>query len=427
MYGQAKHWNDRIYKLQQPSQSSIKSVNESPVRSAVFGPFRILTTTDRVELDVHAAAWDNLAYETAQPMLSHAWISSFFEYQLDKEQDWLCLLAFRDTQLVGVLPLVCTVKKILGKEHLNLWTPFNWHTPCVNFLVKPNLEDEVIPLILEALNDLTPSFSRLKIRRLPERASIMSITQNCLPDLRTIRRYNGNGSYIEVRGTFEDYRACLQTSFARNLNRLERKLEKLGNLHYDFITENTDDIKYLDTFLQIEASCWKGRNNSAISKCPSYLDFYKALTRRLARLGWLEWHFLTAGGKTIAANLAIRVNRRLVMLKIGYDEEYSSYSPGSKLFEKMIERAFDSGVIDEIDCLSEYPWNRNWKMQTKSYYDLSIYSSRPNVFLGRYLPEKLYHLFCRLPLLNYPCHVCHRMINRLRLKPDPKNKTCCSK
>ncbi len=411
--------------MQQFSKSPFKSANENRARAAVFGSFRVFTIGDIGELESHAAAWNDLAFETAQPMLSYAWILSFFEHQLESGQDWVCLLVYRDVHLVGVLPLVCTVQKILGREHLSLWTPFNWHTPCVDFLVKPGFEDEVIPLILETLNDFNPHYSSLKIRRLQESAPMLKMARNCLPDMPILQRFNGKGSYIEVAGSFEEYRATLKASFVRNLNRLERKLKKLGDLHYEFITENTDNPNYLQTFLEIEASCWKGRNNSAISKCPSHREFYMTLTRRLARLGWLEWHFLAAAGKTIAANLAIRVNHRLVILKIGYDEKYASYSPGSKLFEKMIKRAFDSGEIDEIDCLSEYTWNRNWRMKTRSFYDLTIYPDLPMILLCRYLPAKLYRFFCQLPLLNYPCRLCHQIIRRFRPKQDPKNKNYC--
>ncbi len=406
-------------------QNSVKSVNTQQIRGAVSDSLRIIAFTELADLESHATAWNDLAFQSARPMLSHAWIASFFEYQLEKDQSWVCLLACRDSELVGVLPLVGTARTVMGRDHIRLQTPFNWHTPCVDFLIKPGLEKEVILRFLATIKEFTPSLYRFRIRRLRANASVLAIAKNGLSGFMSGRRFSGNGSYIEVNGSFEEYRAHLPHGFARNLNRLERKLTRLGGIQVDFISENADNPEYLRAFLEIEESCWKGRNGSAIRQCQSQMEFYTALTRRLAHLGWLEWYFLKAAGKTIAANLAIRVNHRLVVLKIGYDEAFSSYSPGSKLFEKMIKHAFECHEISEIDCLSEYPWNRNWQMNIRPYYDLSIYPARLTSLLFGCIPERIYNFVCHLSSLNYPCHICNRMINRFRTKPDPINKTCC--
>lgn len=406
-------------------QNSVNSVNAEQIRSTVSGSLRIVAATELAELETHAPAWNDLAYRVARPMLSHAWIASFFEYQLEKKQTWICLLAYRDLELVGVLPLVGISVKVMGREYLKLQTPFNWHTPCVDFLIKPGLEKEVIHNFLTTIKEFSPGLHCLKIRRLLASTSIFNMVKDGLPGFASLSRFNGNGSYIDVNGLFDDYREELKSGFVRNLNRLERKLGRLGELQIEFISENAGNPEYLHTFLEIEESCWKGRNGSAIRQCSSQLEFYAALTRRLACLGWLEWHFLKASGKAMAANLAVRVDHRLVILKIAYNETFSSYSPGTKLFEKMIQHAFDSDEISEIDCLSEYPWNRNWQMQTRPYYDLSIYPTRMTSLLIGYLPERIYNFVCHLPFLNRPCHICNRMINRFRTKPDPQNRTCC--
>ena len=401
------------------------SVNAEQIRGTISGSLRIVAATKLAELETHAPAWNDLAYRVARPMLSHAWIASFLEYQLEKKQSWICLLAYHDLELVGVLPLMVISIKVMGREYLKLQTPFNWHTPCVDFLIKPGLEDEVIHKFLTTIKEFSPRLHCLKIRRLLASTSILNMAKDGLPGFSSLSRFNGNGSYIEVDGSFDEYREGLKRGFVRNLNRLERKLGRLGGSQIEFISENAGNPEYLQTFLEIEESCWKGRNGSAIGQCSSQLAFYTALTCRLACLGWLEWHFLKASGKTIAANLAIRMDHRLVVLKIAYDETFSSYSPGTKLFEKMIQHAFDIDEISEIDCLSEYPWNRNWRMQTRPYYDLSIYPSRLTNLLFGYIPEKIYYSICHLPFLNYSCHICGRMISRFKTGPDPQNRTCC--
>ena len=55
--------------------------------------------------------------------------------------------------------------------------------------------------------------------------------------------------------------------------------------------------------------------------------------------GWLGWLFLSVDGKTIAAYMAMRCCRSLVLWKTGYDEAYAEYGPGSLVTERAIQRA----------------------------------------------------------------------------------------
>ena len=67
----------------------------------------------------------------------------------------------------------------------------------------------------------------------------------------------------------------------------------------------------------------------------------------------------------------------LIVMKIGYDESYAWCSPGNYLFERTVERAFASGDTTEINCLTDMPWHRNWKMKQRDHYNLWIYPRRP--------------------------------------------------
>jgi hypothetical protein len=87
--------------------------------------------------------------------------------------------------------------------------------------------------------------------------------------------------------------------------------------------------------------------------------------------------------------LAIRVNRSLVILKICYDEAYSSYSPGTILFGKMLERVFNSGEVDEVNLLTDYAWNQNWQVEKRSYHNLILFPAKPFPLLAGYIPLKM--------------------------------------
>ncbi|MEE9553430.1 MAG: GNAT family N-acetyltransferase, partial [candidate division Zixibacteria bacterium] len=136
---------------------------------------------------------------------------------------------------------------------------------------------------------------------------------------------------------------------------------------------------------------------TAIISLKSSQEFYTALARRLSKLGWLEWHILYTDDRPIAIHLSIKMGRVLVINKIGFDEEFAWCSPGNILFERAVQRAFDSKDTDEINCLTDMAWHDNWKMIKKDYYDFWIYPRCPIPLIYGVLPKKIRRWGRRLP------------------------------
>jgi hypothetical protein len=343
------------------------------------------------DLEPHADAWNCLTLESPHclPMLSHVWVASYLEHQLEPGESWFCLFAYDNSKLVGVLAVVVTPINLLGIKRPRLRAPHNNHTRSVDFLIEQGREKEIIPLFLSCIDRIRPAIFCLELKRLPASSPSLSVLADGVKRVISECNFDGYGSFIRVEGSYEEFKARLTTRFNRNLRRLGRKLALLEDVEVSFLTGKSGTEKELTRFMQVEASGWKSRMGSAIIQSPSLVSFYTALVRRLADLEWLEWHFLDAEGKTIAAHLAIRVNRSLIINKIAYDEAYSSYSPGQILFERMVERAFASGEIDEIDCLTDYAWNRDWQMEQRAYYNLSIFPCRPVPVLAGIVPLRV--------------------------------------
>ena len=97
------------------------------------------------------------------------------------------------------------------------------------------------------------------------------------------------------------------------------------------------------------ASGWKGAAGTAIKCSPTLIEFYRVLARRLADRGWLEWQFLNFDGMPVAAHLAIRFGRSLILPNIGYDEPDARLSPGNLLFRETLTRAFADECLEEVN------------------------------------------------------------------------------
>lgn len=341
--------------------------------------FRVAAVTSREELAHYAGPWNDLAARSAQrlPMLSHAWIASYLEHQVAPTETWFCLLVFEGRRLVGVLPLLACPRSLLWLKNMRLRTPHNAHTFGVEPLIEPVYDHEVRRLFCEYLARLFPSGFLLECHRLPQSSPSLTVHTWEPKHSFVFIDMSGTGCFVRVDSSFDDFLASLSARFRRNLGRIERKLAGLGRVETSFRTGHLQCEEYLAAFMRIEASGWKGRAGTAVGKDPVRVSFYRTLTRRLSELGWLEWHFLHVGGREIAAHLAVKVDRTLTIFKIAYDEAFRTCSPGTILLGKMIERAFTSGEVDEVNCLSNDLWMRNWGMSQRPYYDLYLHYKRP--------------------------------------------------
>ncbi len=349
---------------------------------------RVMIINDLHDLEKHATAWNDLALQTPEslPDSSHAWISSYFEHQLEKGESWFCMLAYDGTRLVGVLPLTIKFISILKLNRIVLQTPYNKHTSSVDFLAEQGRELEIFTYFIQILKWIKPDVIRISFRRLREKSVLLKLAKSKTKGAVFEYAIDSYGSYVKVNGCFEDYIGTLSPKFIKNLKRLERKLEDLGDIETKFLEDEHSLEESFSCFLKLEDACWKGTLGTSIIKNSNQVAFYNKLIIQLSSAGWLEWHFLFANQKAIAGHFAVRFGRALIIYKIGFDESFSSYSPGTKLFEKMLQRAFDSGEIDEVDCLSDAPWNKNWRMEKRAYYNLHIIPGRPVSLIIHYLP-----------------------------------------
>jgi CelD/BcsL family acetyltransferase involved in cellulose biosynthesis len=363
----------------------------APVQPESRPSLRVELISDLSELGRYAEAWDNLALYAAQktPMISHAWVASHIEHQLPPNASWVCLCAFESDELVGVLPLVARHARVLGISRTLLDPPCSLHTRSVEPVVREDRSEEIVRALLAALPRAVPDWHSVEFTRIPDTSSLLKSLSGRITDAKCLVDFNGNGSLLTLSGKYDEYMNSLSKNFRRNLRRLSGKIELLSDFEVIFLSSEQARSEHLDWFAEVEASGWKGDQGTAIGKSPDLMSFYAALVQRMAARGWLEWHFLKAEGKVIAAFLGARLQRRLVLLKIAYRDEYSSFAPGNILLNRLIERTYQHGDLDVIDCMTEMSWNQNWNMLPNRYFDIHLFRNSIISKLGAYYPGKL--------------------------------------
>ncbi len=346
-----------------------------------------LTDADGIAaLDALAPVWDRLVAAVPRPLphFSHAWVAAWFAHRLARDEGWTLLAAKEGDRFTAVLPLARGPHPRLGRAATVFRVPFDDHCWAGDALVDPASPNALASLLAELKRSRPHPFSvtfPLVREGSPTLAALRS-----LDGFAVVEHDAGLGSFARIEGGMERFRASLPDQFRRNLRKANNRFAKEPGASVRFVPAANSSPEDLDRFLAIEASGWKGRAGTAITADPHLLAFYKDLVPRLAAAGWLEWHVLTIGGETAAVHFAARLGRSLTLLKIAYDERFSRLSPGNLLFERTVERAFAAGDVDEVNCLTDMPWHRNWSLPQVRYRHVRVFPHRALPLLCGWAP-----------------------------------------
>lgn len=351
---------------------------------------RIVDVRDATDLAKHAAAWAELLVQSpaASPMLSYPQVSAFFETQVEPPESWMCLFAYEGEKLVGVLPLIAArAVGALGLSLVYLKVPYDTlHTSAVDCLTLEGRED-ILEIFVDYLARMPRAWSLIRIREVPENSASMVALSRPGNRLRAVKKVSASENYIPVPKDIEAYRAGLSSNFRRQLKRGGKKLEELPEIAFLCRESARPPDENMRRFEEVEDKGWKGESGSSVKAAAGVSRLFTLAAERFHEHGWMEWNFLESAGTTIGAHYAVRIKRTLFLLKIAYDEAHSACSPGNLLIDKTIEHASRTGDVDEINCVADCAWHRNWAMQNRLLYDIVILPKIPvlSVLAGKIL------------------------------------------
>ncbi len=126
-------------------------------------------------------------------------------------------------------------------------------------------------------------------------------------------------------------REALGTKKLKELRRQRHRLEEHGPVAFD-VARRPDEIgPALETFLQLEASGWKGKRGTALVQHAGDATFIRRAVPALAETAQCEIITLRTGTAPIAAGIVLRHQDRAFFFKLGIDERFAKYSPGVQL------------------------------------------------------------------------------------------------
>jgi len=327
------------------------------------------------ELGPLADEWDELALAAETPFMTHAWLRAWWSGFGQGDPIWLVL---QDED--GSLRAGAFMQKSGGR----LAAAANVHSGDWNGLARDERSRaELWTAIAET------GASRVHMLGLPEQAE----GTQALRDTLALAGYDVVAvpgpfcPWLELPSSWDELMGGVSASLRSQVGRRRRGLEKQGSLSFRTVAGGEGFGAELETFLELEASGWKGESGTAILSHPATARLYREFARAAAEKGWMRLHFLELDGKPVAADYGCAFAGRAVLLKTGFDETYRRLSPGLLLRAEVLRSSIEEGLL-HCDFLGEADLSKTrWTSEVRARTRIFAYrgAARPGYLYRRTL------------------------------------------
>ncbi len=134
---------------------------------------------------------------------------------------------------------------------------------------------------------------------------------------------------LKSNGDGEGYlRRAISSKHLKDIKKKSAKLAMIGAVQYRKFTKSDGLSEWIDSFLKLEESGWKGVEGTAMAHRGNEKHFFQKITENAANAETLMLFMMTLDNKPIAMRCGFKSGDGVFSFKIAYDEAYAQYSPG---------------------------------------------------------------------------------------------------
>ena len=167
------------------------------------------------------------------------------------------------------------------------------------------------------------------------------------------------------------------------MNRAAKRLACEGDVQFERLTQlDAPNVKpWLREAFEVEDLSWKGRSGTSVLRTPGMFDFFARQAEQLAAWGQLDVSTLRLNGRIVAFAYGFRSKNVVFAHKIGYDPQFSAFSPGQLLFFHLLEQLHADDKIRALDFMG--PLTQSLSRWRPATYGGGRVALAPRRLLGR--------------------------------------------
>ncbi|HJQ69211.1 MAG TPA: GNAT family N-acetyltransferase [Blastocatellia bacterium] len=364
--------------LNAPQPAAVSTISAEPF-------MRAIEVRGSEALAQHLADWDDLCRQSLEPNVFYEpWMLLPAVEAFGEGLDLRFVLIYAEDRAGGAaLPVLCglfplerrTRYRGLPVESFTLWR----HLHC--FLCTPpvraGLERETLAAFFDWLRDAPDGVALMEFGWINTDGPFYELLAGYLEE-------TGRASFVSDHFTralcrpgadADTYLAqAISKEHRRDYRRRQNRLSEKGRLEYVALEQDADAREWLESFLTLEASGWKGREGSAFASDKAAKTFFiESMTEAFDR-GRLMMLAIKLDGRFVALKCNLMAGRGSFAFKIAYDEEYALFCPGVLLELENIRLLHGRAEIEWMDSCAEpnhFMMNRVWT-ERREIIDLAV-------------------------------------------------------
>lgn len=186
---------------------------------------------------------------------------------------------------------------------------------------------------------------------------------------------------VATAGSFEEWRTRSKPAWGAPLERFRRKMGRDHAARFSAVERPDHLAETLDAGFEVEAMGWKGRAGTAILSSDATALFYRRLAERFHARDDLRVSSIELDGAMAAFNLYLLHERRLYLLKTGFDERFRKLAPGLVMQLNTIERCFDLGLASYELLGDRAEWKAKFATFERPYVVWRAFARTPRPML----------------------------------------------
>jgi CelD/BcsL family acetyltransferase involved in cellulose biosynthesis len=174
---------------------------------------------------------------------------------------------------------------------------------------------------------------------------------------------------LDIPTDYQDFFEHLGKNMRQNHNKINNRCTKNNiELSVKLITQSQKMHEAIDHFARFESSGWKGAQGTAVNLNNNQGKFYLELLSNYAQQGLAEAWYYMVDQQVVAADLCIKSNNTLIILKTAYNEDFKKLSPALQLkFEIFKHHSQQQTPIETVEFFGKaMEWHKRFQSQLRS-------------------------------------------------------------
>ena len=272
---------------------------------------------------------------------SWSWVSTCYEYLAESETARILTVRNAESRLVACVPMVLLREKkfgVVSRVVRLMGYPF---TDRYTLLVDTSTDDSVLNATLSALKaEFGKTWDRMEWNEL-------ALDEGLVKSISAWAKQNNSLEVLQVTShcpvlplsglSRKEIEAQYTSKLRSDLKRRKKKLLEHGEveiLHYQPAEPEVDEI--LDQLKRVEDSSWKGAEGIGIFSNARAFDFFKTVSRKLAKFKQLDIAEIRIDGALVSYKYGFKYDRVFLDYNIAYLPEYHRLGLGRLLLNEVI-------------------------------------------------------------------------------------------